>query len=143
MKKIIFLSVIMLTIVTFNTRAQGTIEVTVNDIGSSKGNIILMLFNDQEGFPSQEDKVYQLGKVKATKGTIVYRFMDLPYGIYAVSIYHDENDNGEMDKNFMGFPRERIGASKHSRLGKPSFDKASFHLTAHEKKVVLIMNFLN
>ena len=35
-------------------------------------------------------------------------FKDLPQGSYAVSVLHDENGNGKMDKNFVGMPKEGL-----------------------------------
>lgn len=33
-------------------------------------------------------------------------FKNIHHGIYAVSVLHDENNNGLMDKNFFGIPTE-------------------------------------
>ncbi len=35
-----------------------------------------------------------------------WRIHDLPYGRYAISTYHDENDNGELDSGLFGIPTE-------------------------------------
>jgi len=36
-------------------------------------------------------------------------------GRYAVSVFHDENSNGKMDTNFIGIPREGVGASNNAK----------------------------
>ena len=47
-------------------------------------------------------------------------------GIYAVAVYHDENDNHHFDKNFLGLPAEGYGFSNDAPtlFGPPAFDAA-------------------
>ena len=61
----------------------------------------------------------------------------------AISIAHDENDNGEVDTNFVGFPKEPVGASNQSGFGKPSFNRSKFELSQSNPDKTLKMNFLN
>jgi len=37
----------------------------------------------------------------------------IPPGTYAIACYHDENDNGKLDTNFLGIPKEGTGASNY------------------------------
>ena len=57
-------------------------------------------------------------------------FEDIPEGTYAVSIFHDENDNGKMDTNFLGIPSEDYGCSNDASgfLGPPKWEDAKFQL---------------
>ena len=48
------------------------------------------------------------GGKEIDRHSITYTFDDLKEGIYAVSIFHDENDNGKLDANFMGFHQSRM-----------------------------------
>jgi uncharacterized protein (DUF2141 family) len=59
-------------------------------------------------------------------------FKDLPQGTFAVSVLHDENGNGKMDKNFVGMPKEGYGASNNPKKKKraPTFDEAKFSLNS-------------
>lgn len=52
----------------------------------------------------------------------------VPFGTYAVRLYHDENDNGELDTNVFGVPREAYGFSNNARgrFGPPNFEEAAF-----------------
>lgn len=58
-------------------------------------------------------------------------FADLSPGGYAVALFHDENDNGRLDKRF-GIPTEGFGFSNnpHFWFGPPSFKAAKMTLTA-------------
>ena len=45
-------------------------------------------------------------------------------GIYALSLYHDENGNGHFDRTMLGMPQEGYGVSNDAptTMGLPSFD---------------------
>ena len=70
--------------------------------------------------------------------TVVYS--GLPAGRYAVTMFHDENGNGQLDKNMMGIPRERVGFTKDARgrMGPPSFADAAIELQQDTKLVVTL-----
>ena len=143
MKKNILFCIAGLVGIPLICQAQGTIEVMVADVKSDHGKIIFMLFNQADGFPSQKEKAFKRMKVDARKGQVPFTFKDLPFGTYALSVAHDENDNDEIDKNFIGFPKERIGASHQTKLGKPNFEKSQFSLSESQKVAVINIGFLN
>lgn len=60
--------------------------------------------------------------------TAVCTFRDVEPGQYAASAYHDENNNGELDRNFIGIPSEAFAFSQGAKagLGPPSFTEADF-----------------
>lgn len=49
-------------------------------------------------------------------------------GTYAIALLHDEDGDGDMDRDFIGLPQEGYGFSSGARpgLGPPSFEDASF-----------------
>lgn len=55
-------------------------------------------------------------------------FENVPPGRYAISAYHDANDNGRLDRNFLGLPTEDFSFSEGAKagLGPPSFKEAAF-----------------
>jgi len=52
-------------------------------------------------------------------------------GAYGITVFHDENKNGKMDKNFLGIPQEPYGFSNNMRVvfRPPSWDKSKFVVT--------------
>ena len=64
-----------------------------------------------------------------SKGYIHYAFR-LPPGEYALSIFYDKNDNGELDTNFIGIPKEPVALSNNARpsFGPPKYKDAVFTL---------------
>lgn len=63
---------------------------------------------------------------------------------YATSVFHDENSNGELDTNFMGIPREGVGASNGAKghLGPPKFDAAAFRFAGGRLDLKITINNL-
>ena len=56
-------------------------------------------------------------------------FKGLPKGVYGISGFHDENKNGKLDTNFVGYPVEEYCASRNARntFSAPSFADAKFN----------------
>ena len=68
------------------------------------------------------------GHVAAQRGQVQIRIENVPPGTYAAQAFHDENDNGKLDRNLLGLPKEAMGFSNDApmRLGPPRFDTAAF-----------------
>lgn len=64
-------------------------------------------------------------------------FKRIPKGVYGLSGFHDENNNGKLDTNFLGMPLEDYCASRGARgtLGPPSFKDAQFKFTGGTKRL--------
>ena len=112
----------------------GTIYVEISEINAAKGLMSIGLYSNEKGFPDKE-KEYKGKDVKVTGQTLVYTFKDVPFGTYAIAIFHDTNSNGKLDKNFFRIPTEGYAFSDNvfGILGSPpSFKDASFKLTGNE-----------
>src|SRR4051812_39824985 len=106
------------------TAAMAQLEITVKNIKNEKGNVRVGIFKDKDTF--LKEAIY--GKVvKARKNELMVVFDNLPAGKYAVSVIHDENENGELDSNMIGMPKEGFGFTNDAMgtFGPPSFEKAS------------------
>lgn len=57
--------------------------------------------------------------------------LTLENGLYAILVYVDINQNGELDKNLFGIPKEPYGFSNNARgsFGPPSFMAVSIQIT--------------
>ncbi len=120
----------------FVDQANYDLKVQVLGGKANKGNAIISLFDSEDKFlkiPLKMEKV-SFGD----SGSLEIIFREIPSGIYAISVVHDEDNNGELNTNFFGIPTELIGFSNNasSRFGPPSFEKAAFDLS--ESKTVTI-----
>ncbi len=107
--------------------AQATLEIEVVNIREAKGLISASLFTDESSFLKKE---FAGKTLKASGKTVVLQFDNLPVGNYALSLIHDENGNGDLDKNFMGIPKEgfAFGNNALGTFGPPDFDETLIKL---------------
>ena len=65
---------------------------------------------------------------------------DTPVGVYAVSAFHDINDNKKMDTNFLGIPKEPTGMSNNAKgfMGPPKYKDAKFKVLKDIKLTINI-----
>jgi len=104
------------------------------------GSIELWLFNTPETFGDLRDPAYRL-RVPAD-GRKDIPLVDILPGEYALVVHHDKNGNGELDKNFIGIPREPLGFSNGYRpKGPPGYRRAVFDLaTDSEESLTVELN---
>jgi uncharacterized protein (DUF2141 family) len=123
---------------------SGDIDVTVTGIKSDDGQVLVALFNGKDGFPGESDKAFARYKASIKNGVARFRIADVPYGIYAIALVHDENSNGKMDRNFLGIPKEGFGASNDPKalFGPPSYDDSTFTLQQEKMKLTIKMKYL-
>jgi len=71
-------------------------------------------------------------------------FADVAPGEYAVSVFHDENSNGKLDRNFMGMPKEGVGASDDAvgHFGPPKYDDARFSYKGGRSVMAIHVKYL-
>jgi len=121
----------------------GSITVHITGMTNLTGMFGVSLYNSKKGFPGKHEQAYAsvLKKVTSSADTVV--FEHLPYGSYAVSIMHDENNNGKLDTNFIGIPKEGVGVSNNPKIGfgGPKFQDSVFTLDKKELEVTVAMKY--
>lgn len=119
--------VLPMTVSCFCSLGQSRLEVTVTNVRTSTGAIRVGLFANDETFLKEAIKG-QVVKATASETTVV--FEDLSPGEYGLSVFHDENENGELDRSALGLPKEgfAFGNNAMGMFGPPSFEKAKVTL---------------
>jgi len=116
------------------------VEVTITGIRNTKGQMGIGVFRDNESFKKEQTyRDLQFAKKDVSSGEMKVRF-DLPPGTYGLALVDDENEDGEMEYNFVGVPKEGFGFSDYYEKGlkKPKFDSFSFTLEKGQKKSIKI-----
>ena len=110
----------------------GNVRAAIDGVKSAKGHVICGIFRSAEGFPTESQHALKVVSMPADSATVRCDFADLPAGDYAISVFHDENDNGILDTNFVGMPREGYGTSNNHvyAMHAPSFEESRFTLEA-------------
>ena len=99
------------------------------------GVVVLQVYDSPNAFGDFRDPVREIrAPIQADN---LYRIDDIPAGDVAVLVYVDENENGLIDKNFIGIPKEPLGISNNYRpKGPPAFGRAKFTISAGESTTV-------
>jgi len=104
------------------------INIKITNLSNKNGDVKIGLYNKAQNF-SKVDKVYKEATLKISSKTLKYKFTNIPNGVYAIAIFHDENQNSKLDKNLFGMPIEGYGFSNNIR---PSFRSANFEESKFE-----------
>ena len=92
-----------------------------------KGRILCGLYHDESTWLTHQ--TFRDGETTAGSAWVTCVFAGVPNGTYAIAALHDENGNGDMDKNFIGMPEEGYAASRDAHLqgiGAPDWEDAAF-----------------
>jgi uncharacterized protein (DUF2141 family) len=116
--------------------SQGTVIADITNLKNDKGVCRACLFNSPSSFKGEAGKPFQCVTASVKNQTSQAVFSNVPAGIYAMFVFHDENSNNKMDKNFMGIPKEGYGASKNKLpfASAPGYNENMF--TADGKTIV-------
>lgn len=123
---------------------ENVIHVEVGGMRNNNGQIICALYSSADGFPKKSEKAIAHVNSAISDKQAVCEFLGIAPGTYAVSVFHDENSNGKLDTNFMGIPREGVGASNDAKghLGPPKFDAAAFLFSGGRMSLTIRINYL-
>ena len=127
-----------------NQEATHSLTIKVENLRNSKGVVQYAIYNKDGSIPDEKyERYFRKGIAEISKNKSTLTFNDLPAGKYAVSILHDENENGKIDKKFLvPLPNEGVGISNYKSIGlfnRPNFSKASFRVDTSLTKLVNII----
>jgi len=108
-------------------QAQNTIEVSLTDFSNNDGTVKVGLYNEAGDFLG---KAYQALTSEITNKEAEVTFSDVPDGTYAISGFHDEDNDGELKMRFGMIPAESYGCSNGAKgfFGPPKWEDAKFEV---------------
>jgi len=114
-----------------------SMHVRIHDARSDRGKILVLVFDKEDGFPEQVEKAFRQLALESKNGKTEFRLDDIPAGEYAITVLHDEDDNGIMTTNFVGLPVEKYGFSNNPKIyfGPPSFEKSAVQISSESKTI--------
>jgi uncharacterized protein (DUF2141 family) len=119
----------------------GDLTVKVDHVKNDRGAVLAALYDSEASFMKQP-LARATFKVKAANGEVSYVFHDLPAGKYALAVFHDENDNGQLDKNFVGIPKEGYGFSNSNASARPpGFSQAAFEFDGQAQSITITLRY--
>ena len=144
-KTIALLAALLAGATTLAAQAAGenNLRVTATNVTSDAGNIYVWVYDKKDDWLSDRYRTQAFVKVAGHRtGDRVTLELLLPAGEYALSVFQDVNDNGKLERNFIGIPKEPAGLSNNLRpkFGPPKYKDALFTVapgTVTEQKIEL------
>jgi uncharacterized protein (DUF2141 family) len=114
-----------------------SLTIVIKNVKNGAGNVAAALYHSEDEFMK---KTWQSRSAPSQPGEMHFVFENVPAGDYAVSVMHDANKNGEVDKNFMGIPKEGFGFSNDAlgKFGPPAFKDAKFVIPDKNELVITL-----
>ena len=116
----------------------GELTVLVNGLKSTQGQLVVSVFrqgDDLFGPPFLQQRL------RIAESAQVVTFKALSFGRYVAFAFHDENNNGILDHNWLHLPKEPLGYSNNWHFGvftgMPTFEKTSFVLSRENALVTI------
>jgi len=103
------------------------INIEINRTSSSNGKVFFALYDSEINFNGRNP--LKVLEKEIENDTVKITFDGLTPGTYAITCYHDSNNNGKMDFQENGMPLEDYGATNNvMNFGPPRFHDAKFDL---------------
>lgn len=112
---------------------------------NQRGGVLCALHNRADAYPGEADKAaFKAHALIDEDKQAVCEFLNVPPGTYALSAIHDENNNKALDTNWIGIPKEGVGASRDAKgsFGPPKFDEAKIRYEGGALSLSLKMQYL-
>jgi len=121
-----------------------SLEVTVEGLRSDQGQLMVLVFQRDDGFPSNVDGSSHQQLVPVDGTAVTFRIEGLAVTPAAISVVHDEDGDGELDTNLLGIPKEGVGTSNNPkpRFGPPRYADAVFELQEGAQSTSITMKYI-
>ena len=117
-----------------------TLTVVVEGAQGRQGAVRAAMFRDAAGWLKPDLAIRaDIAALDSVSGTsVIFVYPDLPAGRYALSVFHDANNDGKLSANPAGIPIEPYGFSRDAkgRFGAPSFDDAAIDVQADQRVTI-------
>lgn len=121
-------------------QAQHRLEILIKNIDSPSGSILITLYDNADDFDKNQVQKSYYKKVIVRSQELKLTFDKLPKGVYALKAFHDSNNNGVLDKNWMGIPKEAFGFSNNVMgvMGPPTFLQSAFEVAGKTEHILIL-----
>lgn len=113
------------------------VSLEIANVSPQSGAVYLAVYNSEKGYKKGE--AFLSRKVAADE-RVAKLSLSLPEGEYLFSVYQDLNENGKLDTNIVGMPKEPVGLSNYSGKGIPGgFDKLKLAISGTAATVTVTL----
>ena len=111
-----------------------TLEIT--GINVNQGQLYIKIYSNDRDY--RNDNPYAAYVLESARQSIVHSF-DIMEGEYLIALFQDTNNNGKLDTNFLGFPKEPVGLSNYNGGIPGGFNKQKIPINNNSSRVTINM----
>ena len=102
-----------------------TLTIQFDNIRNDNGEVSVTIYSHEKHWLDEDVERYYFPKDSLKDGKMTASIELEKPGTYAIAVLDDEDADGEMRYNFIGYPREGFGFSNniHVWLSRPKFDE--------------------
>lgn len=121
----------------FLLSAQYEIELVIQ-VPINKGTVLLAVYGSEADFDENENAVLSKKVPVDRVGEYSIMLEGLAAGSYTIALFQDINNNGKLDTNFMGIPKEPYAFSRNPKVKwrAPKYHEVVFDLQGSTKMKV-------
>lgn len=142
MKMILIQLIILMS--TYLIAQNNRLTVSITALKNDNGQVIIDIFTNENGYPMKtENAIFRKKQTIPEDGKVVFYIDDLENGEYAFALFHDENNNDKLDVNFIGIPKEGVGASNNAKdfMSPPGYNDARFNINKSTVVTIKMLYF--
>ncbi len=134
MIKLSFLILSFLFLVDLPVQERINLDIEITGIKKMQGDIRIAIYSQENEFPSRED-IMDFRVIPVAGKTVKCSFVVDKKGSYAIALLHDLNRSGDMDFNFVGWPKEPYAFSNNPGIWyrEPTFDECAIEVLSDRK----------
>jgi uncharacterized protein (DUF2141 family) len=120
-----------------------SVLIQVQGVRSSGGALVAVLYGDNPSEFLKKGARVARERVQARPGSVTVCLEAPRPGVYAVAVYHDENDNHRFDRSWTGLPVEGFGVSNNPRpfLRAPTHGESAFEVGPGHRLVKIDLRY--
>lgn len=124
--------------------SRNNLNIEITGIKNKQGQICLSLFNQHNGFPNNENSAVETSCIQVTDIQQTVTFRNLAVGNYAVAVFHDENNDGILNCNWLGIPTEGFGFSQNPPIlkGIPKFKDSAIIVSDSDISIEIHLKYI-
>jgi uncharacterized protein (DUF2141 family) len=109
-----------------------TFTLDITGINVNDGKIYVKIYSNESDY--KKDIPYIHFVLESASKNITYSF-DIPEGEYLIALFQDTNNDGILNTNFLGFPKEPVGLSNYNGGIPGGFNKQKIPISSISKKI--------
>jgi uncharacterized protein (DUF2141 family) len=116
------------------------LNLTIENLGSPTAPVLIGLYGTGNKFLNETD-TFKKYKFVPNGDILTASITDLDYGTYAMALFQDMDNDGKIERNFIGIPKDPYAFSNNVRpaFKAPSFEDCCFEYSEDENTVEISM----